>query len=172
MWLKYPLIVSIFFIAFILQMGFFSHFAVLGVVPNLVFAIFFLIIFFEEPYAYGGGILAAVVGGFLLDATGPLYFGPAIGTLLCIYAVTKTIKNFLREQQHSYLLFYFIPLFLISLIFYRAVFSALQFLPDISLIFSVSIIAEAVYSLGFVLIGFFIYEGLAKKPDRQLKLFI
>jgi hypothetical protein len=172
MWTKYFFIAAGLLLALVLQMGLFAHLAVFGGVPNLVFVIFFLVIFFEPANTYFEGILAVLMAGFLLDATGPLPFGPSLITLAVIYGVIKTIRHFVSDYDQSYFLFYFMPMFLISYFFYTTVFSALYYFPDFKLVFGLDLVAGEAYSLAFVLIGFYLYQKIHKKPDRQLKLFM
>src|SRR3989344_5017254 len=98
MWFNYPIIVLFFYILSLLQISFLPHFSILGITPNLVFILFFILIFFGKPDEYHQGIFFAFIAGFILDAFSPFYFGLSILSLLAIYFFMKLAIYFLKER--------------------------------------------------------------------------
>src|SRR3989344_1429015 len=118
---KYPLIVLLFLLLLLIQFAFLPRLAIMGAAPNLVFVLFFVLVFFEKPYAYVWGIFFTVLVGFGLDIFFSLYFGPFIISLLLAYGVVKIYKHFFGEKRGNFLFIYFAALFLLCLGLFEAV---------------------------------------------------
>src|SRR3989344_7230957 len=105
MWFKYPIIVLLFLVATLLQTSFLPYFSVMGNILNLVFILFFILIFFtclqktKKSHTDDNGIFISIIAGFILDALSPFYFGVSIVALLIIYFGIKTVFYFLKERQ-------------------------------------------------------------------------
>ncbi len=175
MFLKYPIIVLLFLILAILQVSFLVHFSIIGITPNLVFILFFILIFFSclQGNEYHQGIFYAIIAGIILDVLSSFSFGYSAVSLLLIYLLIKIVIYFLKEIHNEYILFYFIPIFLISFIFYNILMYIFFNFPYLRFNFTKGILIELVYNLIFVLFVFFIYKYINNKSqkDRQLKLF-
>lgn len=159
-WVQYGIIVVALFLLAILQASFFPYFSIFGATPNLVFVVFFAIIFFENKHLYAMGFFTAIAAGIFLDIISSPYFGRSIVTLLIIYFMVKLAKYFLKEGGDAYPLSYFVPMFLVGLLVALA--------PN----FSLGAIISLPYSLAFALIAFCLYKIFLKKGDdtNQLKL--
>jgi len=169
MWIKYPIIILIFYFLFLFQASFLAHFSVLGIVPNFVFILFFLALFFSTadsisepktiPKIFRENIFFAVSAGFFLDLFYFSFFGPAIISLVIVAVSVKKIFGSLREQKDKYPLNYFLILFLGSFLFYGIVSGLSAHSISISWIFGFGII----YNLLFALLGFSIYKYLKSR---------
>lgn len=161
MWKKFLIIILLFYLFALLQNSFFTHFNPLGAVPNLVFILFFLLIFFERPKGYPGWevIFYSVAAGFFLDIFSYTYIGPSIVLLIIIGFTTKSLQTLLKNQKDSYPFIYFLPLFIIFL-------SAYSFLLG-------GTIFSAIYSIVIASILFYLYKKFLNGiiNDRQLSLF-
>lgn len=172
MWFKYPIIVFSFIFLALFQNSFLSYFTIVGFIPNLLFALFFIIVFLEESTQFYEGIFTAILAGFAIDLFMPFYFGGAIFSLLLVYIFIKTILYFLRERKNEYLLLYFIPIFLISFAMYKAsVYTLLNF-PHLQFNIDRNNFIELTYNLILALVMLLIclYANSSKR-DRQLTLF-
>ena len=169
---KFFIFAFLFFVLALIQNSFLPYFSVIGVVPNLVFALFFILVFFEPANRYSEGLLYTIIAGFLLDLLSFSYFGINIGALLLTYIAIKVILHFLKERQKGYLLAYFIFIFLGSFIVYTvAIFLCTDF-PHIAFLFRWNtMVLQLAYNVITALIGFFIYKIFNGTGDRQLSLF-
>ncbi|OGZ64583.1 MAG: hypothetical protein A3A98_03445 [Candidatus Staskawiczbacteria bacterium RIFCSPLOWO2_01_FULL_40_39] len=184
MWLRYIIITLLFFIAALMQASFVPYFGIKGIMPNVVFALFFLLIFLKKPYAYYyqqsnyllynsllsyEGLFIVIVAGFFLDIFSSSYFGLSLLSLLMVYFIVKTLVYFLREQQNRYMVFYFL------LIFPCAFFVHTIFLQSFSgpITFNSILLFEFLYTLVVACTVFYGYKGYIEliKQDRQLRLF-
>ena len=120
MWFKYPIIILTLFVAALLQISFLPYFNVMGYFPNMIFIIFFTLIFFEAKKEYDLGFVVSLAAGFFLDIILPSYFGISIISLLIVYSFKKIAMHFLKENPDEFSVFYFIPLFLICFISYNS----------------------------------------------------
>ncbi len=158
----------------ILQSSFFPSLSILGNIPNLVFILFFIIIFFEGKNDYDLGFWSAIIAGFFLDNLILSYFGVAIVSLLVIYFLEKLTMHFIKEQQSKTLIVFFASLFLISYIVFNFTVYVFSVLIDFQFNFSFdsSTIYLLFYSLVIACFGFYIYKFFIKKykDEKQLKL--
>lgn len=175
MWLRYPIIALLFFILALFQISFLAYFNIMGITPNLVFILFFILIFYEclkhtffaTEYFFVFSLI--VLAGFLLDVFSYFYFGLSIISLLGVYLLVKLIIYFIRENQDKYFIIYFLAIFLLCFFIYNALLDILSNTYS----FNKSISIELLYNLALACLGFYIYkkiDDLAKK-GKQLSLF-
>ena len=170
-WLKQVIIAVLFIFFAILQASFFPYVAIAGAVPNLVFALFFVLIFFEPQQAYFEGFLAVLIAGLVQDIFLPPYFGISMGSLLIVYFLYKSIGHFLKGDQRKYLIFYFMIVF--SLLF--GAYNALLYGASVLLNFEFNIgpatLTSLAYSLVFAAAGFYVGRNIfSENSHNQLKL--
>lgn len=164
MWLKYLITIILFYFFAVLDNSLFAHFGLFGVVPNLVFILFYFLIFFEQKNNYYEIIFYSTIAGFFLDLFSPIYFGTSIVAMIIISLFTKKAQKLLRGgQKDNYPLAYFLPLFFISLLAYYLLLKGPTF----------SLLAETLYNLFFATIIFGIYKKFifSRIDTRQLSLF-
>lgn len=90
---KAILLILVFYFLILLQTGFAPHFRVFGLVPNLVLGAVVLLNLFEKQEEKFG-LLAAVLGGFLMDIFSAHFFGFYAGSYLVIAVF---LKYFVRQ---------------------------------------------------------------------------
>ncbi len=166
---------ALFLLMFLLalaEQSFLPYFSVMSAIPKLVFAVFFLLIFFEPKYGYSVGIFSVIVAGFLLDISLPPHFGIAMVSLAVIYIFRKAITFFLKEGADKYLIFYFLALFCLAFFGYHGLLYVVLALFGQSYPLGLPILISLVYSLPFVVIGFYAYNLVAERQtqNKQLKL--
>ncbi|KKP54336.1 MAG: hypothetical protein UR46_C0024G0004 [Parcubacteria group bacterium GW2011_GWA1_33_6] len=163
MWFKYPLIILLFFLFALLQVSFLPHFSIMGVVPNLVFILFFLFIFFERENQGGETFFTVIIAGFFLDIFSTSFLGKSILLLLVMYLFLRAVTHFLKQKQGKYIIVYFMGLFSLCFVLYALSMYSL---------FSISIFLHLICNLLFALIGFYVYKIIYKNSDanNQLKL--
>lgn len=159
MWFKYPIFIIALILAAIVQSSFWPYLAIAKTVPNLIFIVFFIIIFFEKNSEYMLGFFMALLAGFLLDIILSLNFGISIASLLVIYIVYKIVSRFLKEAQGKSLTLYFAGMFSVAFLVYHV-------------IAGTPTIYGLLYSLAMAMIGFYFYKTFFYKnrEDNQLKL--
>lgn len=170
MWLRYLIITLLFFVFALLQASFLPYFNIFGANLNIVFILFFILIFFNKNRE---GFFIAIIAGIFLDLFLPLYFGLSIISLLLIYSLKEITIYFLKDSQEKFSIIYFAPMFSASFIIYQFIlylyFTIFNLQPNINQ----SIIAGLIYNLIFAIAGFYVYKILLQ-PDNlenQLKLF-
>ncbi|MCX6718369.1 MAG: rod shape-determining protein MreD [Candidatus Staskawiczbacteria bacterium] len=144
MFKKLLVIIFLFYFFALLQSSFLSHFSLFGAVPNLVFILFFLLVFFEEGNNYQIIIWSAIAGIFL-DLFSYTYLGLSVVLLIIFGFLLKKVQSLLKDTEDKYPFVYFLPLFIISLLAYN-------FLLRTEIIFSV------VYSSVIASVFFYIYR--------------
>ena len=77
--IKYTITTILFFVLSLIQSSFLPFFSIVGQIPNLVFILFYVILFFDNR---GESFFWAILVGFLLDVFMPSYFGISIISLL------------------------------------------------------------------------------------------
>ena len=119
MWLKYLIIILLFYFFAILQNSFFAHFNFMGAVPNLVFILFFTLIFFTQKRGFVEVIFYSFAGGFFLYIFSDVNFSASVILLLIIGLSEKNAQKLLRNKQNDdYPFIYFLPLFFVSILAY------------------------------------------------------
>lgn len=162
MWQKYLVITILFYLFTIFQNSFFAHFKFLGSVPNLVFILFFLLIFFDKNINYEV-VLFAGIAGILLDISSFAYLGPSIVLLLITGFLFKKTQLLLKNMEDSFPLIYFLPLFLFHFILYNILMMIYLRFWDTShtlISFDLKFIAGIAYNLFFALLGFWIFKKI------------
>lgn len=126
------IVVALFFTLAVFQTSFLSHIAVGIFVPNLVFILFFAVIFFQNGMHWFWGVAYAVAAGLCIDlfslAGNFPYIGPGIIACLASWTAILGLGYFLREHQDSYLIMYFCIVFLASFAAYLAVLFGISYL--------------------------------------------
>jgi cell shape-determining protein MreD len=158
------IVTILFYFLALFQHTFLTHYSLMGVVPNLVFILFFLLVFFETKHSYSKVLFYSVIAGFILDIFSSIYFGESIVILIVIGFMTKRIQGTLKNIGDGYPFRYFLPLFFVLILFYDALLGSLissNFLPTI------------IYNLIIASIFFWTYKKyiFPKVNNRQLKLF-
>ena len=157
MWLRLLIIFLSIGLLSILQTSFLVHFNIAGAMLNLVFILFFLIVFFSaqgetSPLLGGEDLFSAIIAGFFLDIFSSSYFGGAIILLLIIVFVFKYLFAMLKKTKDKYPIVYFAPLFILFFIIFN--------LPQMISHFNWIFLIEIVYNLVFAICGFYIYKRL------------
>src|SRR3989344_9054817 len=150
MWLRLLVIFLLFSLLAILQTSFLTHFSIMGTSLNLIFILFYLVVFFESSQKYIQGIFSAIMAGFFLDTLSLLYFGVSFIYLLIIVFILKYILYLLHKKKGEYQLIHFATLFVISFIIYN--------LLHLMIFFSWIFLIEIIYNLFFAILGFYIYK--------------
>lgn len=170
-WLKYFIIGTLFFVFSLLQASFFPYFIIMGAVPNLVFTLFFIIIFFEHSHRHALLMGTAIIAGIISDMFLGSPFGVCISAFLIIHFLYLFIGHFLRDSQSDHLIFYFVGMFsTLFLVYYGLLYLLGIFFPFESGFGATTFIGLA-YSLVFALVGFYLGRKLFSKDfNNQLKL--
>jgi len=169
-------IIVSFYILAILQNSFFSHFTILGTAPNLIFSLFFCLVFFSLPTqvfandkrinVYYQIIFYAIIAGLFSDIFFSTYLGPSIILFTAIGILIKKTQLLLRVGRDNYPFSHFIFLFLIYFILYQSLFMMYICFIDplhIPVDFNFKIILSAFYSLFLSLLGFWSIKKYVKK---------
>ncbi len=183
MWKGISAIVILFYIFALLQNSFFVHFNLFGVVPDIVFILYFSCAFFlpkifHYPDRYGifWTTFLAVTAGFFSG----IFLYPNLGlSIICFVVVgfiLRQIQLSLLRKDGRYPFLYFLSLFIISLLgYYLLVGVSANFLtpPKFLVFFTSKTIFSVIYDSVLAVIFFYIYDIFSKNnPNtRQLKLF-
>jgi len=169
MFLKHTIIFLLFFILALLQTSFLPYFSIMGSILNIVFILFFILIFFGENEEE---FFIPITAGFFLDTFLTSYFGISIISLLAVYIFQKFITHFFKISRNDYFIFYFIVLFLINFILYNVVLYLFSIITHFKFDLGWNVIIGLIYNLTFACVGFYIYKKFIKKDDlkNQLKL--
>jgi cell shape-determining protein MreD len=161
MWRKTLVIIFLFYFFTLLQNSFFPHFNLFGAIPNLVFILFFLLVFFSSSTENIIGnkkesrhplrrmsknyqvIFLAITAGIFLDFFSYTYLGPSIAIFIIIGFLLKNIQSLLKNKEDSCPFIYFLPLFTFFLLVY-------DLLSDLYLKFLDSNKIAIVHPLGLV----------------------
>ncbi|MBI1866140.1 MAG: hypothetical protein HY005_02545 [Candidatus Staskawiczbacteria bacterium] len=161
MLIRLPVIFLLFGLLGIFQTGFFTHFNIMGASLNLIFILFYIIVFFENSKKYIQGIFSAFTAGFFLDIFSSFYFGTSFICLLIIAFILKHMLELLRKKKGEYPITYFISLFVLSFIIYNLFLAISVYLLNshmkVSLLNWIFVI-EIAYNLLFAVFGFYIYK--------------
>ena len=87
--IRFLLVIFFFYLFAVLQNSFFTHFNLFGAYPDLVFALFFTVIFFEKKENLNQVLLYSILAGFFLDVFSFARFGQNIIILLAIAFLLK-----------------------------------------------------------------------------------
>src|SRR3989344_5859260 len=161
---KYSIIIFLFLVVSIIQASFLPFFAFMGIVPNLIFALFFILIFFENKRTHNTiesfsiyhelasphGFFLAIIGGFFLDIFSLRYVGTSIFLALVIFFLAAAVMHFLRESREPRMIWSFIALFTACFMVYEVVLRSFAGLSIDS-----GIIVSLIYTMIFACIGFY-----------------
>jgi len=165
---KYPIIIFLFLLFALLQMSFLPSIALFNEIPNLIFILFFILMFFGEKEA----LLMAVIAGFSLDLLYFSHFGLSILTLVIIFLLQKASDHFFEKGSQENLIFYFIPSFLVQYGAYTGLWYLFSRIFDFEFAVGISFIMGLGYNLLFALAGFYLYQKVVPSAnEKQLKLF-
>lgn len=170
-WLKYPISFLLFYIFALLQASFFAHFNIFGAVPDLIFILFFILLFFSDSHASPFSlekIFYAVVAGTLLDVFSYSYFGSSVVILLAEILLFKKLFNSLQVKEEKYPIGYFLFIYAIFFLIYTGVSALSIYFKNRSLLalgFSWMFLSKTVYDLFVAAIGFYIYKKLFVKKS-------
>jgi len=163
---KILFIIITFFLFALWQSSFFMHFNLFGAAPNLVFVLFFLLIFFNRNIK-NYQIVCLSFAGIFLDILSYIY---NIGTSILIFTIVgllfKGTRLLLRNTNDDYPFAYFLPLFLVFFCVYDALLMAYLRFFDFShaiIGFDFKLLAQVVYSLFFAVIGFWFFKKYVKE---------
>jgi len=164
----WPIITILLFYFFaLLQSSFLIYFNLFGTVPNLIFILFFILVFFSEKDSYYRLFFCAIMAGTFLDIFSVSKFGISIILLTLIGLAVKKIQTLLKERDDNYPFAYFFSLFLGSLLAYNLL------SQNISINFNQRFFTEIVYSSVIAILGFFIYKKFCglKNKGKQKRFF-
>ena len=164
---KLLVIIFLFYFFALLQNSFLIHFDLFGAVPNLVFILFFLLVFFEKKDKAGQSynnymvLSIAIIAGTFSDIFSYIYLGISIIILIIIGITLKNIQLSLMNTEENYPFVYFLPLFIVSFLVYNFALDLYIFAEEptkIITFFSVGTIILLIYNLFIASVLFFIYK--------------
>lgn len=162
--------VAIFFLLYffaILQSSFFTYFRLFGALPDLVFCLFFVFVFFSDqnsPILGWEQVFVSVSAGFFLDAISPDIFGKNIAIMVLVAFLLKQSQKLLRNKyEHPF--YFFLPLFFLYLLVY--------YLLSAGINFKISFWTGIIYNMAVASAFFWICKKFVfpEVDNRQLKLF-
>lgn len=142
------------------------HFSFFGALPNLVLVSVILLNFFEKQ-RQNSGILAAAIAGFYLDVFSDFKFGVAFFALIVLAFLVKKILKPIGEEN----IFYFVPIFILLLVFYNLLLVLFGSLLDLTLPTSLGFckikLLELLYNLGIGTVIFCLVKSCFGKILRR-----
>lgn len=170
MFLRFFTIVILFFLFSLIQVSFLPYFGVTAASINLIFILFFILIFFDKNRE---GFFVALIAGFFVDVFLPSYFGISMVVLLIIYLIKEMIVHFLKESREKFSIIYFVVMFssLLAAYYFLMYFALLVF--GFSFGLNQNIMVGLVMNILFACLGFYIYKNVVRQDslENQLKLF-
>jgi len=166
MWEVLSIIIFYFFA--LLQNSFFVYLDFFGAVPNFIFIIFFLFVFFSNKKSYFKTIFYAITAGIFLDILSINKIGVSVALLIIIGLLIKKMQSLLKDQKDAHPFAYFVILFCVSYIFYYLLLQIYFYfiLKYILISFNFKFLFEILYSLIFAIVGYSIYKNfIIKKND-------
>lgn len=179
MWLKHIIVFILLYFFALLQNSFFAHYKFFGIVPNLVFSLFFLIVFFSERSRQVFNwqiVFYALVAGLLMDIFTSSYLGVSVILLILIGFLLKITQALLKEDKSEFPFVSFLMLYIGWLLVFDVLnMFYLRFIDpsQAPLFIDWRFFAGKAYNLFFAAIIFWIYKRLLQlsNDDRQLTLF-
>lgn len=167
--IKYLITTLLFFIFAIIQNSFLPYFNIMGVVPNLIFALFFILIFFENT---DEGFFHAIVAGFFLDIFLGSYFGISIISLVIVYFFQKLIFHFFEKDKNKYIILNFIIVFSLGFVLYSVLLYLFSIIFNFEFNLGWNLVVSLINNLIIGTLGFYIHEIFIKSDNshNQLKL--
>ena len=169
MWQKALFLIFLFYLFSLLQSSFFPYFNILGSVPNLVFILFFSIVFFDKKDRIYPTIIWAIIAGIFLDIFSYTRLGPSILSLVIVGFLLKKTQSALRRQEDNHPFVYFLPLFLVSFILYEFLLSAYMRFFDPShywMSFGLSTVGGIIYNLLFASLVFLVFKKILTNAKK------
>jgi hypothetical protein len=167
MWKKLLVTFFLFYLFALLQNSFLIHFDLFGAIPNLVFILFFLLVFFEKKDKTGQSydnymvISIAILAGTFSDIFSYIYLGVSIVILIIIGITLKNIQLSLMNTEENYPFIYFAPLFMGSFLTYNFVLDLYIFASEptrIITFFSLGTVISLIYNLFIASVLFLVYK--------------
>lgn len=152
MWFKPVIIFFLFYFFALLQNSFLVHFGFYGISPNLIFILFFTLIYFSKKNNLQL-IYFAIFAGFFLDIFSGAYFGISVILLAIIGFLGKKIQLSFRESKENYPIVSFLALFLLSFVLYESI---------LNFSFGLLFFIKMVYNLLASMVFFFVYKKILK----------
>jgi cell shape-determining protein MreD len=165
--------ILLFYFLVLLQNSFFAHFSIYGIVPNLVLMLVCLISFsfsqkstksYKDNYNKYAVISLIIVAGLISDLFSPLFFGISAFSFLAIYFFIRKCVDILRNVSAEWQIVYFLPIFIISLIFYDFIISLFFYfsgLPGFYLFADARLLlASILYNSVLAIIVFYIFRPI------------
>ncbi len=183
MWKKIVAPILLFYFFALLQTSFFVHFSLFGVVPDLVFILYFGFTFYsiKKNQLLGNArvyemVFLAITAGFFLDIFQLSYLGLSVLSFLIIGFALIRAQSALMNKDEGYPLSYFLSIFIISLLGYYLLLGLfLNYSSPINIFsfFSYKTFFSIIYDSLFAIVFFYLYRITNKinLPTRQLKLF-
>lgn len=173
MFFKQLVFIFLFFIFFFAQTSFLPGFNIISPVPNLVFILFFLIIFFEEKKIRIHSFFPELAAGFFLGIPPVSFFVLPVILLSVIHFLKETMDYFLEKTQGKYAIFNFIFLFSVCFVLYNALMGGISLLLIFQFNFGLHIFQNLIFNVIFAIVGFYIWKTIINYggKNRQLKLF-
>ncbi len=176
MWLKLSAITVLFYFLALAQNSFFVQFNILGAVPNFIFILFFILVFFSpSEKLYSWEILFySFIAGFFTDIFSYSYFGSSFVIFLTTSLLIKKIFNSLRQKRGKYPIDYFVLIFIITFVVYEILSAAYYYffspvgIKTISWDLAFFILIKMACGLIFAVIGFLIYKSLVIRSKNPL----
>jgi rod shape-determining protein MreD len=168
MWKKLLIIVFLFYLFILLQNSFLAHFDIFGVSPNLVFVLFFLLVFFEKKDKTYRAIFLAITAGLFLDIFSFTCLGPSIIVLIIIALLLKKAQSMLKNREDTYPFVYFLPLFIIFFLVYDLLLGLTFYFFDpnkIIISFGTETIFAVIYNSLVASSFFYIYKKFFKTAN-------
>lgn len=166
---KLLIIVLLFYFFILLKDSFLMHFSLFGVVPNLVFILFSLLVFFEKKDSNLLIIFYALIAGLLTDIFSYSHIGPAVISLIVIGLLFKKVQLSLKNTSESYPLSYFLSLFTIFLLTYKLLIATYLYFYNsekIINIFGWDLVFYLIYNALVATVGYYIYKKYFFKVSK------
>ncbi len=147
------------FLLTIIQTVFLPFFNIWGVAPNLLFILFFFVIFFSNKKDFTATFFMILMIGFFSDIISQSHFGIFIGTYVILYFLHLFINNFLQDRQGKNVVVYFIGEFCVLFLLCHFTLNP-------------SVLVHLLYSLLFALTAFYVCQTFifTNHDNNQLKL--
>lgn len=116
---KLLIIILLFYLLILFEYNFILHFSLFGIIPNLVFILFSLLIFFEKEENTSLFVFYALIAGMFTDIFSFNYIGPSIISLAIAGLLFKKTQLALKNTSQDYPFSYFLPLFTVFLLAYK-----------------------------------------------------
>lgn len=172
MWFKYPIILLLFLITALFQAGFLPYFSIMNVAPNLLFILFFIVVFLKAEKDYYYEFFLVITAGFFLDIFFNGRLGVSILSLFILYLAIQFTRHLLEEYQDEYFVGYYVLSFLVCFFAYGFLIQLLLHPLTIGMNVGIVTLVQILYNVTVALLGLYAYEQIADflHQDRQLKL--